>query len=202
VSGPIPVFTDYNKVEENLTDKRFMITQHFREAKILWLTSEDNQHDYYKAETDQAKTYINWFQKEQAYVIKNNLANLIYTSLKDKTGIMETYDLNNQLPVFIGAFLERQKLGEENTWIIKPNAMARSIDTWVTNNLEQIVRLVETGAKIAQKYIDRPITFQGRKIDLRYVVLLKSLLPLQLYVPEEFYIRFSNNQFTMAETTF
>jgi tubulin--tyrosine ligase-like protein 12 len=71
--------------------------------------------------------------------------------------------------------------------------MARSMDTWVSNNLDQIVRLYETGPKIAQKYIERPITFKGRKIDLRYVVLLKSVLPLQVYVCEEFYIRFSNN---------
>lgn len=80
--------------------------------------------------------------------------------------------------------------------------MARSMDTWVTNNIDQIVRLVETGPKIAQKYIDRPITFKNRKIDLRYVVVLKSLLPLQLYLTTEFYIRFSNNEFTMAENTF
>lgn len=32
--------------------------------------------------------------------------------------------------------------------------MARSMDTWVTNNLEQAIRTVETGPKIAQKYID------------------------------------------------
>jgi tubulin--tyrosine ligase-like protein 12 len=80
--------------------------------------------------------------------------------------------------------------------------MARSMDTWVTSNVDQIVRLVETGPKIAQKYIERPITFKGRKIDLRYVVVLKSLMPLQVYVYDEFFIRFSNNKFTMAESTF
>ena len=31
--------------------------------------------------------------------------------------------------------------------------MARSMDTWVTTNLDSIVRMVETGPKIAQKYI-------------------------------------------------
>lgn len=55
---------------------------------------------------------------------------------------------------------------------------------------------------MAQKYIDRPITFDGRKIDLRYVVMLKSLMPLQLYIHNEFFIRFSNNQYTMVESTF
>ena len=80
--------------------------------------------------------------------------------------------------------------------------MARSIDTWVSNNCDQIVRLVETGPKIAQKYIDRPLTFNKRKIDLRYVVVLKSLLPLQLYIANEFYIRFSNKDFEMSESTF
>ena len=116
--------------------------------------------------------------------------------------MQETYDLTSNLPNFIGCFLDRQKKGLENTWIIKPVSMARSIDTWVTNNVEQICRLVETGPKIAQKYIERPICFQNRKIDMRYVVILKSLFPLQLYVCNEFYIRFTNKQFSMAESTF
>mmetsp|Transcript_10271 Transcript_10271/g.15620 ORF Transcript_10271/g.15620 Transcript_10271/m.15620 type:complete len:213 (-) Transcript_10271:50-688(-) len=80
--------------------------------------------------------------------------------------------------------------------------MARSMDTWVTNNVDLVLRLMETGPKIAQKYIERPITFNNRKIDLRYVVLIKSLLPLQVYVTNEYYIRFGNNEFTMAESTF
>lgn len=62
--------------------------------------------------------------------------------------------------------------------------------------------MVETGPKIAQKYIDRPITYNGHKIDIRYVVVLKSLMPLQAYVTEEYFIRFSNNKFTMTESTF
>ena len=116
--------------------------------------------------------------------------------------MQESYDLEQHLPVFIGAFNDREKRSLENTWIIKPSNMARSIDTWVTNNVEQVCRLMETGPKIAQKYIDRPITFQGRKIDVRYVVLVKSILPLEVYVTNEFYIRFSNNEFVMNEGSF
>lgn len=37
---------------------------------------------------------------------------------------------------------------------------------------------------------------------MRYVVVLKSLLPLQLYVCDEFYIRWTYSKFMMAETNY
>lgn len=37
---------------------------------------------------------------------------------------------------------------------------------------------------------------------MRFVVLLKSVLPLELYIYEEFYTRFSNNPFEMNEISF
>ena len=151
---------------------------------------------------DFSKTYVNFFKKEGAVVIKNHLANLVNSTLHDRSCIQETFDLSLSAPNFIGAYLDRKKKNLDNTWIVKPVSMARSMDTWVTNNAEQILRLMETGPKIAQKYIERPLTFGGRKIDLRYVVVVKSLLPLEVYLTKEFYIRFGNNQFTMAESTF
>lgn len=36
---------------------------------------------------------------------------------------------------------------------------------------------------------------------MRFVVLVKSVLPLELYVYEEFYTRHSNNSFEMDEST-
>jgi len=37
---------------------------------------------------------------------------------------------------------------------------------------------------------------------LRFVALLKSVLPLEVYVYNEFYSRFSNNPFSMQESSF
>ena len=45
------------------------------------------------------------------------------------------------------------------------------------------------------------MTFKGRKFDLRFVALLKSVLPLELYVYNEFYTRHSNNPFEMTEAS-
>jgi tubulin--tyrosine ligase-like protein 12 len=116
--------------------------------------------------------------------------------------IQETFVLNESLPAFVGRFQEREKLALDNTWILKPTNMARSMDTWVTSNLDQILRVSETGPKIAQKYIQKPCLFRGKKFDLRFVALVKSVLPLELYVYQEFYTRHSNNAFQMDESSF
>lgn len=49
----------------------------------------------------------------------------------------------------MGAYEERSKLYKDNTWIIKPPNMARSMDMVVTNSLDIIIRLLETGPKLA-----------------------------------------------------
>ena len=56
---------------------------------------------------DFENTYISFFKKEGALVIKNQIANMINTTLEDKTCMQETYDLANNLPNFIGCFLDR-----------------------------------------------------------------------------------------------
>jgi tubulin--tyrosine ligase-like protein 12 len=53
--------------------------------------------------------------------------------------------------------------------------MARSMDMVVTDNIDAIVRMMETGPKLAQKYIERPMTINKKKIDLRLVICLKSV---------------------------
>jgi len=75
----------------------------------------------------------------------------------------------------MGAFKEREIEHKNNVWIIKPPNMARSMDMVVTNNLDAIIRLLETGPKLAQKYIEHPLTLRKRKFDLRFIVCLESI---------------------------
>ena len=71
------------------------------------------------------------------------------------------------------------------------------MDMMITDNLSLIIKAMETGPKIAQKYIERPVLRQGRKIDLRYILLVSSIKPLTLYLYKHFWIRSSNNPYTM-----
>lgn len=66
--------------------------------------------------------------------------------------------------------------------------MARTIDTTVTDNLPAIIRLMETGPKICQKYIEQPSLFQGKKFDLRYIVLVRSMNPLEIFLSDCFWV--------------
>lgn len=63
--------------------------------------------------------------------------------------IQPTYNLETELPAFIGEYLRRQEALENNIWIIKPPNLARSMDMVVTDNLDAIIRHVETGPKLA-----------------------------------------------------
>jgi len=41
----------------------------------------------------------------------------------------------------------------------------------VTDNLEEIIRVCETGPKICQSYIHRPLLLNKKKFDLRFIII-------------------------------
>lgn len=102
--------------------------------------------------------------------------------------LQPTYNLETHLSQLIGDYCVRRKEGLDNLWILKPWNMARTIDTTVTDNLPAIIRLMETGPKICQKYIEQPALFQGKKFDLRYIVLVRSMHPLEIFLSDCFWV--------------
>jgi len=129
--------------------------------------------------------------------MKHNLANTVQTVLGDTKFLMRTYDLEKELSLFVGDFYRREKEGQDNLWILKPPNMARSIDMIITDNLSLVIRAMETGPKIAQKYISHPVLRRNRKVDLRYILLVKSISPLTLFLYKNFWIRSANNEYTL-----
>ena len=102
--------------------------------------------------------------------------------------LQPTYNLETHLAQLIGDCYTRERDGVDNLWILKPWNMARTIDTTVTRNLSQIIRLMETGPKICQKYIEHPALFRGKKFDLRYIILVRSINPLEIFISEVFWV--------------
>lgn len=102
-----------------------------------------------------------------------------------------------------------------NVWIVKPPSSARSDDIVVSDGLAELIRATEAfgSSVVISKYITRPLTYQTRKFDLRFIVLLKSAQPLgtdsetaifltncaELYVYNQFWIRLANKPFVLRD---
>jgi tubulin--tyrosine ligase-like protein 12 len=113
-----------------------------------------------------------------------------------------TYILDEELNEFIGEYKHRKDEHIDNLWIIKPVNLARSLDTIVTSNLDQILKVMETGPKIAQKYIERPLLYKGKKHDFRFIIPVRSIRPLEAYIYNTFWLRASNNPYTLDRLSF
>nr|XP_043619113.1 tubulin--tyrosine ligase-like protein 12 [Erigeron canadensis] len=193
---PLRVYTDIPPVEEHLTHPSFIITTDPKEADIIW-TSMQVDEETRKAIGLNDQQSMNQFPFEACLVMKHHLAETVQKAYGSCEWFQPTYNLETQLTQFIGDYHVRENNKTDNLWILKPWNMARTIDTTVTGNLSAIIRLMETGPKICQKYIEQPALFRGKKFDLRYIVLVRNMNPLELFITDIFWVRLANNTYTL-----
>lgn len=212
-SKPLKVFSDYPYINEYLTSPKFSLVTDEHSADILWLTSHFKQ--YKEFSELYPNKFINQFPFENVITIKDLLAIVsrrngsITGSFSDTLPFVPnwlptTYNMSTELPKFISYFQHREDKELDNYWICKPWNLARGMDMMITNDLDCIVRQSSSGHKIAQKYIEDPVLFHrdgigSVKFDVRYVLLLKSVHPLELYVYKNFFLRFANKPFEMCD---
>lgn len=209
----LKVFSQYTFINEYLTSPKFLIVVEEEEADILWFTSHFKQFKEF-SETYPSK-FVNQFPFECVLTIKDLLAIICRRKTNSDcdfgyeqnenypSWLPITYNLITELPKFVSYFQYRQERGLNNNWICKPWNLARGMDTIITDNLDCIVRVSSSGPKIVQKYIENPVLFfrdgiGDVKFDIRYVVLLKSLQPLEFYVYKNFFLRFANKPFQLT----
>lgn len=138
-------------------------------------------------------TIYKWIEVLVSFLIWGFLVSYFFVftllqALGSPQWLQPTYNLETHLSQLIGDYYLRKREGQDNLWILKPWNMARTIDTTVTDNLPAIIRLMETGPKICQKYIEKPALFQGKKFDLRYIVLVRSMHPLEIFLSDCFWV--------------
>lgn len=213
----LKVYSDYEFINKYLTDKRFEIVTDDNEADILWYTSHFT--DFNKLSVDYPDKYVNQFPYEFVITVKDLLSIVCRRACRNSKKydeetleispkwLPQTFNLNTELPQFISYFQHRNDKGLDNLWICKPWNLARGLDTHITNNINYIVRLPNSGPKIAQKYLSDPVLFYREdvegtglvKFDIRYVLLLKSIKPLEAYVYKNFFLRFANKSFELND---
>ncbi|XP_078272630.1 tubulin--tyrosine ligase-like protein 12 [Rhinoraja longicauda] len=199
------VYADIRQVLENLDDPRFVLTEAEENADILYLYNHFK--DYRTLSELRPRVLVNQFPCENLVTVKDCLAAVARRAggVGGPKWLPLTYNLCTELPQFVSCYQQRQDRGEDNHWICKPWNLARGLDTHVTNNLHYIIRQRESSPKVVCKYIENPVLFERDdveglvKFDIRYVILLRSVQPLQLYAYNVFWLRFSNRSFSLDQ---
>ncbi|KAI5084656.1 hypothetical protein GOP47_0000825 [Adiantum capillus-veneris] len=201
LKGPnhvLTVYSDLPQVLETLKRPEFTFCDDPANADILW-TSTQIDDELKRSLGLRDEQFVNQFPFEACIVMKHHLAKTIQQAFGAPYWFQTTYDMETEVAAFIGDYFVRKKENKDNLWIMKPWNMARTIDTTITDYLPALIRLAETGPKICQKYIEHPALFQGKKFDLRYIVLLRSLEPFEIFLSDVFWARISNNKYTLEK---
>lgn len=196
----LTVYTDLPQVLDTLKRPEFTFCDDPATADILW-TSIQVDDDLKKTIGLRDDQYVNQFPFEACIVMKHHLAKTIQQAYGAPNWFQNTYNMETEMEAFIGDYLVREGQGKNNLWIMKPWNMARTIDTSITDYLPALIRLAETGPKICQKYVEHPALFEGKKFDLRYIVLLRSLQPFEIFLSDVFWTRISNNKYTLEKNS-
>ncbi|XP_065347184.1 tubulin--tyrosine ligase-like protein 12 [Cloeon dipterum] len=211
IARPIRVYSEYSEVNKALSHPDFIIVNTPEEADLLWLT-----HHYKDFKSLGPNRFVNQFPYESVITVKDLLCVVCrrkadpgkecnsQTLEMQPAWLPTTYNLKTELPLFVSYFEHREDRGLDNHWICKPWNLARGLDTHISKNINFILRLPQSGPKIAQKYVEDPVLFTRVgigpvKFDVRYVILLKSVQPLTAYVYKEFFVRFANLPFHLAD---
>uniref|UniRef100_A0A158PCQ5 Tubulin--tyrosine ligase-like protein 12 n=1 Tax=Angiostrongylus cantonensis TaxID=6313 RepID=A0A158PCQ5_ANGCA len=188
---------------ENLKEIDYVEVSDWRNADVIWLRR--HFHEFVQACEENSGVLINQFPYESCITVKDLLsAILMDQDSEDGPSWYQTcFNLYTELPQFVSHYLRRKASGLDNTWIIKPWNLARNMDIHVSNDLGQIIRLMESGPKIACKYIERPVLFNRAdnncmvKFDLRFIMFVTDVRPLRAFVYNNFWIRFAINEFSL-----
>ena len=77
-------------------------------------------------------------------------------------------------------------------WICKPSDSSRGRNIFL---IRELTDLVYDQQYLVQKYIDRPLTIGGYKLDLRLYVLVVSFHPMQVYMFQNGLVRFGTEKY-------
>ncbi|XP_075409633.1 tubulin--tyrosine ligase-like protein 12 [Tenrec ecaudatus] len=198
------IYSDVQQVLCHLTHPRFTFTMNEAEADILYNFSHFK--DYRRLSEERPRVLLNQFPCENLLTVKDCLSSIARRAggPEGPPWLPRTFNLRSELPQFVSYFQQRERRGEDNHWIVKPWNLARSLDTHITKDLHSIIRHRESTPKVVSKYIESPVLFLREdvglvKFDIRYVVLLRSVMPLRLFVYDVFWLRFSNRPFALDD---
>uniref|UniRef100_A0A3B1IF87 Tubulin tyrosine ligase-like family, member 12 n=2 Tax=Astyanax mexicanus TaxID=7994 RepID=A0A3B1IF87_ASTMX len=172
----LKVYSEMKQVLDHLKHPRFQFTEDEDEADVLWKYSHIR--DYRKLSEERPHVLLNQFPCETVL------------TTKDSAWLPRTFNLQTELPQFIQTLQTARRAGEAG------------VGHTHHDNLDYIIRQRESTPKVVCKYLEDPVLFDREevglvKFDIRYMVMLRSVQPLQLYAYNVFWLRFANRPFSL-----
>jgi len=137
---------------------------------------------------------------------KNNINNKTNSKNSEDN---ETADLNKYTEEIKTKLSELEKKlpqykmnGYRNIWVMKPSNLSRGRGVIMCTTLEpvyQCLNATNSNGLVIQKYIENPSLILNRKYDIRQWVLVTSLEPLNIWMWDEPYLRFSAEDFSFDD---
>mmetsp|Transcript_19763 Transcript_19763/g.62213 ORF Transcript_19763/g.62213 Transcript_19763/m.62213 type:complete len:563 (-) Transcript_19763:162-1850(-) len=185
---PVTVSTDLAWVREHVRDERFRIVgpEDVASADAAFFGSGGVGA---RLRDEQLRS---WYDYEAALIRKDHLSATL-----ERAGLSEVAPLTFDLEIDLDAALEAALAEPRAAWILKPVDLGRSIGVLVTSSPRCIFAHAACGY-VAQRYVENPVLFEGRKVDLRLVVLLRSARPLELYAHDVVFLRAANKPHDLA----
>ncbi|KAG0763242.1 hypothetical protein G6F57_010931 [Rhizopus arrhizus] len=194
--SPILVYTDTPFVQQFLKLEGVSFTTERERADIVWIS--DDFQDWAALKPHQS---INQIPNESCLTFKQSLTLLVKKTFGSPSWFLPTYNLLTELSEFVGDYLKTEEEAQTNLWITKPWNAARGIGLNITRNISEAIRCHDDSTpRIIQRYLTSPCLYNGKKFDLRYIVLVRQVDPhLVACVYNMFWTRLANKKFDLED---
>ena len=123
----------------------------------------------------------------------------VKTYMGDVPWLPETFVLCE--PENVARFLETDKRlkasGQSAAWVVKAFNQTRATYMIVTESASEVLRHASVDPRLTQRYLWNPLLIYGLKFDLRFIVLLKSVKPMELYAYKVFWPRLAPKRWAL-----
>ena len=195
---PLKAFIEYEPFIKNLHSDKFVVTNDPQEADLLWLTKLQ-QSDFTNIYA--TGKLLNQIEGERYITCKDYLYTTCTQYMGEVDWLPETYILSDENDIF--RFLKRHQYlkehSESTTFIVKAFNLTRAASMVVSNSTSEILKHASGQYRLAQRYIWNPLNIFGCKFDLRFIILLKSVKPFELFVYKVFWPRLSPKKWALDD---
>lgn len=196
---PIKVWTDIVTFAENFHSDKFEVVETPEEADIQWWGLKDI--NVRERLTETKNVYYNQIQGESNITCKDLLYETCHEYMGNVPWLPETFILSEgeNVAKFLETHYRLKKSNQSPAWVVKAFNRSRAELMIATESPAEVMRHSSIEPRLTQRYLWNPLLVYGLKFDLRYIVLLKSVKPMELYMYKVFWPRLAPKRWALDD---